>query len=134
MKEERTLSKTTERKNEIRRNIKSFFKSVDAFTLPIPSDKEDVLAQMDKPEFRKYLNQEFLDQMETLKHSIEEKYHPKKGLNDSIITGTRKLYGYKTTFEYNEKFVVAITSCVKNSICKRKPDVLCAIRIIKVLV
>lgn len=89
LKEERTLSKTTERKNEIRRNIKSFFKSVDAFTLPIPSDKEDVLAQMDKPEFRKYLNQEFLDQMETLKHSIEEKYHPKKGLNDSIITGTQ---------------------------------------------
>ena len=84
------MSNATERKNEIRRNIKSFFKSVDAFTLPVPSDKEDVLAQMDKPEFRQCLNSEFLDQMEILKHTIEEKYHAKKGLNDTVITGTRK--------------------------------------------
>ncbi|XP_028400253.1 guanylate-binding protein 2-like isoform X2 [Dendronephthya gigantea] len=89
LKEERTLSTTTERKNEIRRNIKSFFKSVDAFTLPVPSDKERVLSQMDKPEFREYLNEEFLDKMETVKQLIEEKYHPKRGLNDSVITGSQ---------------------------------------------
>lgn len=85
------MSTATERKNEIRRNIKSFFKTVDAFTLPVPSDKERVLSQMDKPEFQQYLNEEFLDKMKTVKRLIEEKYHPKKGLNDSLITGSRKL-------------------------------------------
>ena len=89
------MSETARKKNEIRRNIKSFFKSVHAFTLPVPSDKEDVVTQMDKPEFRQHLNPEFLDKMESLKDLIQEKYHPKKGLNDSIITGARKyLFAY----------------------------------------
>ena len=92
LKEERTFSETARKKNEIRRNIKSFFKSVHAFTLPVPSDKEHVVTQMDKPEFRQYLNEEFLDEMETLKDLIQEKYHAKKGLNDSLITGTRKYF------------------------------------------
>lgn len=57
---------------------------------------------MDKPEFRQYLNEEFLDEMETLKDLIQEKYHAKKGLNDSIITGTRKYFLQQYNNPWNE--------------------------------
>lgn len=84
------MSQSVSKKNEIRENIRSFFQSVDAFTLPVPSDKQEVLKHMSNPEYKKYINIEFVEKLERLKILITKKYQPKKGMNDTILAGSRK--------------------------------------------
>ena len=91
MKKEKGLSEAVKRRNEIRESIKSFFKSINAFTLPVPSHEKEVLRNMGKPNNNKNLKGEFLVKLDILKTILAEKYHSKKGINDSLLTGTRKL-------------------------------------------
>lgn len=89
LKNESGLTESAKRRNEIRENIKSFFKSVNAFTLPVPSAEKKVLKNMGKPSNNKNLSREFLVKLDILKTIISEKYHSKKGMNDSLLTGSQ---------------------------------------------
>lgn len=91
LKNERGVSQAAKQRNEIRESIRSFFKSINAFTLPVPSHERDVLRNMGKPNNNKHLSGEFLVKIDILKTIISEKYHSKKGINDSLLTGKRKL-------------------------------------------
>ena len=89
LKKERGVSEAVNRRNEIRESIKSFFKSINAFTLPVPSHEKEVLRNMGKPNNNKNLKGEFLVKLDILKTILAEKYHSKKGINDSLLTGTQ---------------------------------------------
>ncbi|XP_028416343.1 guanylate-binding protein 3-like [Dendronephthya gigantea] len=89
LKNENGISQAANQRNEIRRSIKSFFRSINAFTLPVPSHERDVLKNMGKPKNNKNINGEFLVKLDILKTIISEKYHSKKGINNSLLTGTQ---------------------------------------------
>ena len=99
LKNEKGVTGAAQRRNEIRESIKSFFKSINAYTLPVPSHEKEVLRNMGKSENNKNLNGEFLTKLDILKTTISEKYHSKKGINDSLLTGTRK--SLHTSFIFN---------------------------------
>ena len=100
LKNESGVSQAAKQRNEIRKSIKSFFRSINAFTLPVPSHEREVLKNMGKPKNNKNINGEFLVKLDILKTIIAEKYQSKKGINDSHLTGTRTypyLWQYKRT-------------------------------------
>lgn len=92
LKKENGVTEDVNRRNEIRESIISFFKSVNAFTLPVPSVEREVLKNMGNPSNEKRLNGVFRAKLNILKTIISEKYHSKKGMNDTLLTGSRKFF------------------------------------------